>query len=895
MHFTILRRGQSDSSDRGRLQGRGQAIAPTMDGLSESLCRHSRGAPLWSPFGWFRVVALLLALLLSMVFLLFPRSALASSGAPTLQVNAGFGANFRDGAWIPLYITLRNNGNDFSGILAASNPAGPTWQDTFTLIPTSTYQQPVTLSHGTQKQYTMYLPITSRSGAASITVQLLNSQEKVIQSQNVLLNQLFPEDVLVGLLSSQTTGFGSLKAVTLPNQNRSVQVQFLSTQTMPSMAEVLANFNLIVLDRFNSSLTREQLRALHLWVQQGGTLIEIGGLHWQQALGTLPADLLPVNIFGTSVLSAGTHLLPGGVPAMTSSSSTISDMLQVPVIVSNATVRADVRTILSAGAVPLLVQAELGQGLIYYLAYDPTVEPLVVWPGAIALWRGLIIRSLGEQLITANFSSGLSAGIPYYLAKLQNLLITNPTPVPWLLLIFFFGYLVMLGPVRWLIVHRMKQRQWSWRIVLGTILIFSLLSYTVAFYQERTSIFSNSLSIIQLAQGGSGAHSTTYFGVYVPFASADGTIQTHFPGGMQVLSFVDSSQQEEQITITAATDGTQVQASTSVIRLLDAFQAKRDISIQGGIISHLVLGQGALTGTVTNTLPTALSDVYLLMPHSIVRIGNLAPGQTRHVTLSLSVPSTNGGLPSCGSLVKQVVANDPGILNSYDHLVTHSVFQSVSERQRHLNLLAFMLTASQCSNSPLEAAGSSATLIGWADQPLDGVNSLTLNGIHPGGIHETMLFADLAFSYPAGSLTLPPDVLPGRLVDAEGLGVRLLSPDSYAMSRGQITFEYNLPASEHFQMQTMTFNQPADASVLSYKQPGGPHANASHVALYNWQTNSWDVIRLTQSVSFTTQNAKAYLSPDGRILVQYVNQASNFSDVAFTKPFLTVTGMASNS
>jgi len=64
-----------------------------------------------------------------------------------------------------------------------------------------------------------------------------------------------------------------------------VQVQYLNAQNMPSMATVLANFNLIVLDSFHtSSLTHEQLRALYLWVQQGGTLIEVGGPHWQQTL-----------------------------------------------------------------------------------------------------------------------------------------------------------------------------------------------------------------------------------------------------------------------------------------------------------------------------------------------------------------------------------------------------------------------------------------------------------------------------------------------------------------------------------------------------------------------------------------------------------------------------------
>jgi hypothetical protein len=138
-------------------------------------------------------------------------------------------------------------------------------------------------------------------------------------------------------------------------------------------------------------------------------------------------------------------------------------------------------------------------------------------------------------------------------------------------------------------------------------------------------------------------------------------------------------------------------------------------------------------------------------------------------------------------------------------------------------------------------------------------------------------------------------VLPGRLVDAEALGARLLPPDSYALSRGQITFEYSVPSSEHLRIQTITFSQPANASILPYRQPGGSHSSASHIALYNWQTSSWDIIHLTQSTPFTTQHAQAYLSPDGRILVQYVNQASDFSDIVFTKPSLTVTGMAAHS
>jgi hypothetical protein len=63
----------------------------------------------------------------------------------------------------------------------------------------------------------------------------------------------------------------------------------------------------------------------------------------------------------------------------------------------------------------------------------------------------------------------------------------------------------------------------------------------------------------------------------------------------------------------------------------------------------------------------------------------------------------------------------------------------------------------------------------------------------------------------------------------------------------------------------------------------------------NGQINFWDIIHLTQSIPFPTQCAQIDLSPDGCILMQYVNQASDFSDRAFTMPSLTLTGSAANS
>ncbi len=222
MHFTILCDEQGDYP-RGRPQGK-DSISPTVQAQGE----HDM-----PPFCL--VFILILALLLTITLSLNPTKASASSVASTssltLQVSAGFGTYFRIGAWVPLYITVHNDGSDFSGMLATSNPAGLVWQDTYSMIPSSIYQRSVIVPHGTRKQVTLYLPITAQFKGVSISVQLLDNHGKVVQSQSVLLNQLLTGNVMVGLLSDQMTGFDSLSNVALPNSSDSVQVQYLNAQT----------------------------------------------------------------------------------------------------------------------------------------------------------------------------------------------------------------------------------------------------------------------------------------------------------------------------------------------------------------------------------------------------------------------------------------------------------------------------------------------------------------------------------------------------------------------------------------------------------------------------------------------------------------------------------------
>ncbi len=899
-------------------------------------------------------------LMLVLFFFVSPANALAHAvtSGPSFQVSAGFETHYRDGNWIPVQVTLRNDGPDFSGTLSltASNPQYVLQSNPST---TSNYQLPITLANGAQKQVTMYMPLYLSMQDA--TVKLLDSGGQVVGTQSTALNPLGPGDVFVGVLSDQSLGFGPLSTVPLPSQGGSVIVEYLNASTMPVMTGILKNFDIIVLDNFTTSnLSPAQLTALQTWVNQGGALIAVGGPEWHRTFTGLPAGLLPVIVNGTTTLPAGTPLLPLGGPRVGRlGQNKVSDNVQSPVTVSTAT-EADANTsevVLASGTTPLIVQANMGQGTVCYLAFDPTLEPLLGWQGASVFWEGLVLRSLGDQLLTNSGlspASGPSSGQGQLLASrmsglLQSLL-PNTIPSPWTLAILLVGYILVLGPVRLLLVQRLRRRDWSWRIVLSSIVIFSFLTYGLAMREKGTSILSNSISVAQLGQNGSYTHITTYLGVFVP---NQGDFQIHIPGSGLVQPSPDSfsfyqsgpvgSADQSATTIASVQSGTDVNLKSASIWTLHTIVSDQDRPLHRGLVSHLALQNGTLVGSVTNTLGYPLSDVYLLMPNNALGLGHLAPGQTKQVELKLSSIPLNPG-----QTLADVIAQISGSSYPYSSYPYGSGngSQPRTEWQRHLTILFALdgkgyysfpcpgpcpigipyqrinrppgfvnplmvisgngtyssssgVILAPLTGLPLSAEsdsllvpGSPITLIGWAENPLDSTDNVTINDTSPTGLHETLVEAPLDVDL-SGALNLPPSFIPSHLIDVQGSNVQVQFPGFYTMSTGSMTFEFAVPNIANLRISGLTISEPSGAnqSPIGIASSDG---SSLPFRLYNWHTGSWDTISLNND-NFTTNNVRAYIGPSGRVLLQLANNDNSLGTLVFSKPSLSLQGVASGS
>ena len=898
--------------------------------------------------------ALLCAILIALcISLVLPASTQAHTtlphAGPTMQVSAGFSSRYRDGDWVPLHITLHNSDSDFTGTISVNFQKVSI---SSVSEPASRYQQTISLPNGGQKQVTMYVPVAlgTQGSTQALTIDLLDSNGTRVTSQVTTLRSLGTNDMLVGILSDQSSSISALGQVSQPNQTASIYEEPLNATSMPDNAAALQNFDLIVMDYFTtSSLSSSQLTALGNWVSQGGSLVIAGGPEWRRTLTGLPNNLSPVTVTGTSMLPLGTDLLPLGSPGRDGpGTQNIPDTAPAPIAVSDATPGANSTVLQAAGRVPLIVKAQHNQGSVYYLAFDPSLTPLANWSNASDLWQGLLIRTVGDRFLDASQNPGAYSSV-YSGSRAINpsngdwqtvlqTLFPNAFPATWLILTLLIGYVVILGPVRLVMIRIAKKRTWSWRIVLATIALFSVLSYSLAIEQKGTSIVGSSISIMQLGtinNNASNAHVTTYVGVFVP---NQGNYVVHLAGnnlvqpigaGSGIYSGSNTLSSGPLSVITATSNGTDASLQGVNIWTLQSLASNYDTQVKGGITSRLQMNGNTLEGSVTNSLPYALDDAYVLIGQQPISIGHLGAGETRQLYTTLySKGASSSGNPS----LADQIASTHGLSIPYTPAAAGGTTLQ-NDYERHAAVLATMSgeNSSYCGNgnlcySPALASGTTgqivvngkailttngqdplllpntpATFIGWISDSANTANAIVVNGSSVHGTQESLVQAPLDVSL-AGGVNLPSNFVNGQLADVQtqGSNIQAQFPGIYTLSTGSMTFEFASPALHNVNTNTLTFTENTNLvsglgnvssnSSTNLNTPG----DFSHVQvyLYNWQTNKWDQVAFNQN-TLTVHNAQAYAGPDGRILMQFSNQDSTQGTTLLTRPTLQLQGQVS--
>lgn len=542
------------------------------------------------------------ALLLAAAVLLGSRGAPAAAqeDAPppvSLEAFVGYNDSYRVSEWFPITVIASNDGPDIQGIIEWSYPGRDDG---------GVFQQAIDLPRGARKRLTFYALSNDFARVGDLRLLVENS---VIIEEQIRTEPVEVERFLVGVLSSDETLLNSLSAMDITNTSASVV--HLESDLLPENAMALTGIDAIfVHDIDTASLSDQQRAALKLWTRLGGQLVVSGGSSAEQSVPGL-ADVLPVTVQG---LQSDASLLPlarlaGSNEIAGGTTTTISQVALQP-----GAAAIDNAALITAHAV--------GEGRVIFAAFD--LSALRAWSGEPLLWKRVLQT---EPIFTPATASRWQSD-----NLLNNVLQLPALSLPsfGVLLLFVIGYIIIIGPLNFIILRRLRRVDLAWLTIPALVAFFVISTYSVSFLIRGVNPQLLQVAVVQGFEGSNEAQATSFLGIFSPRRS---TYTLTFPSDTLV-----STARFDTLNFS----NTPLRWSDSETRLLDTlidvssirtFIVERTIPTRVQVRSALERTNGQVVGTVENQSSLPLRDALLISGSGMQRLGTIAPGSTQQVSL----------------------------------------------------------------------------------------------------------------------------------------------------------------------------------------------------------------------------------------------------------------------
>ncbi len=438
---------------------------------------------------YFSVAVAILLLLVSAV----PSSAHAGQTNPVvIKLEAGFEGYFRPDRWVPLLVSVSNDGPDISGELRVTS------NGTFGLTDNA-YKTSIELPTGSSKQIFLYVNL--ESGAQHVKVELANDAG-IITDVTRPVRGIMGADLLYAVITESPRG-----TIDLKNVRSGIGEPFQVTwrlDNIPRSVDGLRALDVMLLSDVDSgNLTTEQRRAIDEWVLGGGHLIVSGGPNWQKTQAGV-ANLLPIKPANTTTLTS--------LPSVAAYAGRPADNLNAntPIVVVQGQLIPGTRALVEESGIPLVARVQHGLGTVDYLAADPGLEPYQSWANRASFWFTLFTTTEQQPIWTMGVSDTRSGNLAANLIKGLRL------PDVFQLCGFLAIYIIVIGPLNYLILKRLGRRELAWITIPALIIVYSVVAYLTGFSLRGTQATINRMALVQVWPGSDRAQVDGVIGVLAP-------------------------------------------------------------------------------------------------------------------------------------------------------------------------------------------------------------------------------------------------------------------------------------------------------------------------------------------------------------------------------------------
>jgi len=510
----------------------------------------------------------------------------------------------RSGSWMAVAVDLANEGPPITGELRlAGGATGRTRFGTAVDLPT-----------GSRKTILLYGQPPAFGQTAEVA---LVAGDQAIETVDVAIALHEPTQLVVGILAEDPARIvADLDLLPDPGGRAPVVVP-LGVDDLPERVEAWSTLDRLVWQDVDSgALSSAQLAAMRGWVAAGGRLVIAGGTTGIDSVAALPDEILPYRPTGTiDVDPAVLAPLLGAIP---------DDATPVPAMAGEL---ARGRVLATSGDRVVAAETPFGSGSVTLLGFDPA-SAWIAGIDSLAgdLWRRFLPPRGGSATPALSEDGSLVSAV-------QNLPSLALPPIGGLL-VLLLGYIVLVGPVNYLVLRWLDRREWAWVTIPALIVVFTVGAFGFGSALRGSDLIVHEVAIVRGAPGTSDAVAQSYLGLFSPTRS---TYQVAVPGGALLSAPVSGDFFGGDTTGPLDV----IQGDPAYVRDLQiGFGSLRTVRAEaptrGPVIeADLRVENGRLVGAVRNQSDRTLDNPAVVLGASAVVLPDLAPGAQQSVDLQL--------------------------------------------------------------------------------------------------------------------------------------------------------------------------------------------------------------------------------------------------------------------
>lgn len=781
-------------------------------------------------------------------------------------ITAGFDGQYRPDTWTPLRIRVTNRGGDFSG-QAVVRPQTSTGISNTYSVALPDLARPV--APATETTAVTHLYMIGDGGDLTARVELINDEGRTVASTEVFMRDIHPRDALSVVIPPQA----NINLRGLAAANYTHRQALWTPDDIPERAGSLSAVDLIVIagaDTANISAARA--RTLRAWVQSGGHLILTGGGEVGALAGLV--DLSPVTPSGTVTSDDFDALaaLAGAAPDA------------APSLITAGEVGEGGRVLAGTDDMPLVARHEIGGGTVDFLAFSPTLAPFNTWDGMSELWRTLVTSAR----VLPGWSGGFrdTAGAQTAVEILPGI---NLLPSAWSLVAFLLAYILLIGPINYLILRRINRRGFAWVTIPALIAVFSAVAYTVGFELRGDVVTLSRLSVVQAWPEREEAQVDQVIGLLAPrrglytLALDDARLLRPLGDGG---GFAGLGGATGNIEIRQSGDAFQAVDFAVDASFLAAFSAEGVIERPAinGAVTVIYDGDGnpTLRGFVRNDSGLILGNPVILTSGFAYALGDeMADGlhdfDTGLLNISVREPATasrleylRGGMPisgfttpagtgTRGRVVRYALDNADAILHGQDVPGAAALRHLQDDAEREMARRAIFLRSVMDDQFLSTGRGDRVFMVGWTNEP---VLSETVADRTTREVNTTLYIIELE-----------------RTVSTGG-GTRVITQDQFtwaSIERDTLLAVGPVAMAAYSDIALSFRFTPLPSAVLSrvdelalILERSAATRTSGLIEVWDWAAGEWVTIRFDESSRITLDDHQRFLGPLNAVQVRTV-------------------------